>query len=195
MLCALVVVALLVGPAWADKVSGHDHGKDEGIFGWAVDLGIWSLVVFLLLYFILSKYAWRPMLEALHKREQTIRGAVEEAKLARAETERVRNEFKAEMEKAYAEIPRMMDEARRDAQHLQEELRVRAQSEIQTERARLRREIETARDQALKELQDFAADLATRISTKVLKRVISQDDHRRLVDEALGEMRQVGKGA
>jgi F-type H+-transporting ATPase subunit b len=187
MLAAVLLLALLAAPPYA-AAAPEDHGKDEGIFGWAVDLGIWTLVVFLLLLFILSKYAWGPMLEALRKREDTIRNAAEEAKLARAETERVRAEFKAEMDKAYAEIPKMMDEARRDAQQLHEELRARAQSEIQTERQRLRREIDTARDQALKELQDFAANLATRISTKVLKRVLSVEDHRRLVDEALGEM-------
>jgi F-type H+-transporting ATPase subunit b len=185
MLAAVMLLAVLATPPYA--VAADDH-KDEGIFGWAVDLGLWTLVVFLVLLFIMSKYAWGPMLEALRKREDTIRNAVEEAKLARAETERVRAEFKADMDKAYAEIPKIMDEARRDAQHLHEELRARAQSEIQTERQRLRREIDTARDQALKELQDFAANLATRISTKVLKRTVSVEDHRRLVDEALGEM-------
>jgi F-type H+-transporting ATPase subunit b len=168
-------------------------GHQGGIFEPALDLFIWTMVVFLLLLFILSKFAWKPMLEALRKREETIRGAVEEAKHARAETERVRNEFQAEMNKAYAEIPKMMDEARRDAQVLADEMRAKAVADVQTERQRLRREIETARDQALKELQDHAANLATLISAKALKRAVSADDHRRLVDEALVELRQTGR--
>lgn len=154
------------------------------------DLGLWSVVVFLLLFFILSKVAWKPMLEGLQKREQTIRAAVDEAKEARKETERVRAEFKAEMDKAYAEIPKMMEAARRDAQALSEEMRSKTMADIQTERQRLRREIETAKDQALQELWSKSAELATIISAKAIRRSLSEDDHRRLLDEALTELKQ-----
>jgi F-type H+-transporting ATPase subunit b len=180
-------------PDQQKKYEDLSKGHDGGIFAPALDLFIWTFLVFLLLLFILSKFAWKPMLEALRKREETIRGAVEEAKHARAETERVRNEFQAEMNKAYAEIPKIMDEARRDAQVLADEMRAKATADIQAERQRLRREIETARDQALKELQDHAANLATLISAKALGRAVSVEDHRRLVDEALVELRETGK--
>lgn len=194
--CALIMLALtlvLLSSSTASAAEGHE--QKPGIFSWALDLGIWTLVVFLLLVFILRRFAWGPMLEGLKKREDTIRAAVEEAKHARAETVRVTAEFKAKMDEAYAEIPKMMDEARRDAQVLAEEMRGRAHTEIQADRQRLRREIETARDQALKELQEFAANLATQISSKVLRRALTVDDHRRLVDEALTDLRHAGKGA
>jgi F-type H+-transporting ATPase subunit b len=192
---ALVALATVAaGPLLAAEPA-EGEGAQLNIFEWAMDLGIWTVVVFLLLLYILRKYAWGPMLEGLKKREETIRLAVDEAKLARQETERVRAEFKAEMDKAYAEIPKIMDEARRDAQRLHEEMRTRAQAEIQADRQRLRREIETGKDQALKELQDFAAELATRISAKVLKRAISVEDHRRLVGEAIADMSQASKSA
>ena len=177
------------------RVEELREDKPPAILDLRWDLGLWTIVVFLLLFFVLRKLAWGPMLEGLKKREESIRLAVEEAKLARAETEKVRADFKAQMDKAYAEIPKIMDEARREAQQLADQMRAKALADIQTERQRLRREIETARDQALKELQDFAADLATRISAKVLKRAVSADDHRRLVDDALNEMRQAGKSA
>lgn len=152
------------------------------------DLGIWTIVVFALLFVVLTKYAWRPMLEGLHKREDTIRAAVEEAKRAREETAREHAALKAELAKAYAEIPAIMEEARRDAQALKEEMRATAQAEIQTERQRLRREIDMARDQALQELWTQAAQLATLISAKAIRRSLTEDDHRRLVDEALTEL-------
>lgn len=153
------------------------------------DQGLWTIVIFLLLFFILKKVAWGPMLEGLQKREQNIRAAADEAKEARKETERVRAEFKAEMDKAYAEIPKMMEAARRDAQNLAEEMRAKAQADIQTERQRLRREIETARDQALQELWSRTSQLATLISSKAIRRSLSEEDHRRLMDEALNELR------
>jgi len=167
--------------------------KETNLLELRWDLGLWTLVVFLLLLFILSKVAWKPMLEGLHKREESIRSAVEEAKLARAESERLRAEFQKEMAKAYEQIPQMLDQARRDAHTLQEEMRAKAQEDIQIERQRLRREIETARDQALQELWNQTAQLATLISAKALQREVSPEDHRRLVDEALRDLPRSGQ--
>lgn len=154
------------------------------------DLGLWTVVVFVLLFIILKKAAWGPILEGLKKREDSIRASVEEAKLARAETERVRAELKAEMAKAYEQIPKMMDEARRDAQAMAEQLRSQAQADIQADRQRLRREIDLALEQALQSIYQQGAHLATLISAKAIQRSLTEDDHRRLVDEALTEMKE-----
>jgi F-type H+-transporting ATPase subunit b len=69
-------------------------------------------------------------------------------------------------------------------------LRAKATSEIQADRQRLRREVELARDQALQEIWTQAAQLATLISAKALKREVNTDDHRRLVDDALAELHE-----
>jgi F-type H+-transporting ATPase subunit b len=156
----------------------------------AADLGIWALVIFLALLFILNKYAWGPILKGLQTREENISNSVEEAKKARAETERISQEFKAKMDQAYAEIPKIMEQARRDAEAFKEEMRVQTTKEVQAERQRLRREIEAARDQALQELWNQAAQLATLISAKAIGRSLTEEDHRRLLDEALAEMRE-----
>lgn len=92
-----------------------------------------------------------------------------------------------------AEIPKIMEEARRDAELLKEEMRAQATRDIQTERQRLRREMDIARDQALQELLNHAARLATLISAKAIGRHLSEEDHRRLIDEALGEMTKNGQ--
>lgn len=189
LLVTFLVIPLVAGPA----VAAPAEGKGNPIFPWAPDLAIWTLAVFLLLLFILRRAAWGPMLEALRKREETIRSAVEEAKVARAETQRVTAEFQAEMARKMAEIPRIMEEARRDAENLKQEMVAKATQEIQAERQRLRREVETAKDQALKEISDTAAQLATLISAKAIRRSLTPDDHRRLVDEALGDLRDAGQ--
>ena len=152
------------------------------------DTAVWAIVVFVFLLVILRKTAWGPILEGLQKREATIRSAVEEAKVARDETRRVTAQFQAEMAAKMAEIPKIMEEARRDAEQLKEEMRAQAAKDIQTERQRLRRELDIGRDQALQELLNHAAHLATLISAKAIGRHLSEDDHRRLVDEALDEL-------
>src|SRR5262249_58522163 len=76
------------------KVEEIKEDKPPAILDLRWDLGLWTIVVFLLLFFVLRKMACVPMLDGLQKREEHIRLAVEEAKLARAETEKVRADFK-----------------------------------------------------------------------------------------------------
>ncbi len=180
---------------WEKLDSGHlEHWEVEkplpNPLDIKADLGLWALVIFLALVFILQKYAWGPMLQGLQKREATIRDSVEEAQKARAETLQITAEFKAKMDQAYAEIPKIMEQARRDADAFKEEMRTQTAKDIQAERQRLRREIETARDQALQELWNQAAQLATLISAKAIGRSLTEADHRRLLDESIAELGQ-----
>ena len=206
LLAMLSLASLAAGPASAAAdhgegaaAKGHDDHKgaaEPPIFTPVrIDLAIWTLVVFLLLLFILTKYAWGPMLEALKKREENVRAAIEEALRAREEAQRLREQLQKELNSAHEKVREILDEGRRDAQRLTEEMIAKARSEIQTERDRLRREIETARDQALHELWKQAAQLATLISAKAVRRHLTEDDHRQLVDEALAELSgAVGNG-
>lgn len=156
------------------------------------DLAIWSIAVFLLLFFVLSKFAWGPMLEGLHKREHNILSALDDAQKARAEAQTLREQLQVEMNKASEKVREMLDEARRDAQLATESMIDKARAEIQSERDRLRKEIQTATDQAIQELWKQTAQLATLVSSKVIRRQLSVEDHRHLVDEALTELGERG---
>lgn len=152
------------------------------------DTALWSVVVFVILFAILYFKAWPLVLEGLQKREETIRSSLEEAKRTRVEMEQLRAQFHKEMAEAQQQIPKLMEEARRDAEAMSAEMRAKAATDIQAERDRLRREVEIAKDQAIKELWEQAAQLAALISTKAIGRALSEDDHRRLIDEALSEL-------
>lgn len=157
------------------------------------DLGLWSIIVFGGLLFILSKTAWPAMLEGLKKREQNISDAIAAAETARSEAEKTRLELKAEMAKANDSIRAMMDEARKDASSAKDEMLSAAKKEIGEERDRMRREIETARDQALLDIWNQSTQLASLLSSKTIKREIRPDDHKKLFDEALKEMKAAAK--
>ena len=187
----LLGVTLILPPTVAAQEHGGGSPNPLEI---RYDTALWALVVFVLLLVILRKTAWEPILEGLQKREDTIKSAVEEAKRAHEETKRVTAEFQREMAQKMAEIPKIMEEARRDAEQLKEEMRAQSAKELQTERQRLRREIETAKDQALHELWNQAAQLATLISAKAIGRHISEEDHRRLIDETVAELSQSRTG-
>jgi F-type H+-transporting ATPase subunit b len=193
LLFAVVASACAVSVAAANEAGGEEKGG-VNIFNlqeWP--LGVWTVVVFLVLVVVLRKYAWGPMLEGLQRREQNIHETVEETQRARQEAQRLKNELQAEMDRAAEKVRDLMDQARRDAQHATDEMLGKARVEIQKERERLHREIGMARDQALQQIWTQTAQLATLISAKAIRRQLNSDDHRRLVDEAITELRQAGK--
>lgn len=158
------------------------------------DLGLWTIVVFGGLLLILSKTAWPAMLQGLKKREQNIADTIAAAENARVEAEKSRVHLASEMAKANDSIRAMMEEARRDATAAKEEMLNTAKKEIGIERDRLRKDIETARDQALLDIWNQSTQLAAMISSKTIKREIRADDHKKLFDESLKEMKAAAAG-
>jgi len=152
------------------------------------DLAIYTLIVFAILFFVLGKYAWGPIMDGLQKREDTIAKARTDAEEARASAEKILAEVKVQRAKTSEDVAAILAEARRDAEVYRDAEKARAATDIQAERDRLKREIETARDQALQEIWDKTVQLATLVSSKAIGKTVSADDHRRLVDEALGEL-------
>lgn len=190
----MVLVAAVIGCLALPSLAGaaDEPGSKPNILSPRFDLTIWTIVVFGLLLLVLKKYAWGPMLEGLQKREHSIQGALDEAQRARDEAHRLRTQFQGEMDQASEKVRQMMEEARRDAQRTTDEMVAKARGEIQTERDRLRREIDRARDQALQELWAQTARLASLVSSKALRRQVTIEDHRRLVDEAIADLREAG---
>jgi F-type H+-transporting ATPase subunit b len=176
-----------------DKPAEHkEEEKDKtGFMGIKrYDLGLYTLVIFGLIFVILGKFAWKPIIDGLQKREDLITSARTAAEKAKEDAEKLLLEVKAQRARGNEEVVALLAEARRDADNYREAERARAAADIQADRERLKREIDTARDQALKELWEKTVQLAALVSSKALGRVVSPNDHRRLVDEALVELQQ-----
>jgi F-type H+-transporting ATPase subunit b len=184
------------GASGAHKEKEGEKEKDPTAFMGikSYDLAIWTLVVFGLLIFILGRYAWGPVMQGLQKREDAITQARSDAEMARGEAQKLLDEVKAQRAKANEEAAGILAEARKDADAFREAEKARTAADIQADRDRLKREIETARDQALQDIWARTVELASLVSTKAVRRELSVDDHRRLIDEALSELKQnVGK--
>jgi F-type H+-transporting ATPase subunit b len=180
--------------AEASEGAHPPEGKELNVFKGGLDLTIWSIVVFLALYFILSKFAWPSIREGLDKREQSIAHDKQEAEKAKREATEVKAKLEAEMARVNAEIRTMMDKARVDAAATTAEELARGKAELQAERERQQRELRIATDDALHKIWATAAQLATSISAKAVRKQLNYDDHRALLAEALDEF-QASAGA
>ena len=175
------------------RVESLQAERPKNILALSWDLGLWTIIVFALLLFVLRKLAWTPWLEATQRREQNTKAALAEAQQARVQAERLRADLQAQMDRAAEKVRGILDEARAAAQRATDDMMNKARAEIQNERGRLHREIGMARDEALQVIWSQAAQLATLISAKAIRRQLNSDDHRRLVDEAIAELGQAGQ--
>jgi F-type H+-transporting ATPase subunit b len=175
----------------------HGHGEKGGGLDFTgikrYDLGIYTLIVILLLVGILWKFAWPHIQEGLEKRETNIRSALDQAKQGQAEATALLAAAKREMDETASKVKAMLDEARRDADVLRASEREAAAKDIAAEKERAKREIAAEKDAILKDVYDQSVKLAALMSEKALRRSVSPDDHRRLLDESIAELRSASK--
>jgi F-type H+-transporting ATPase subunit b len=196
-LCAPAVLAVLLcaGPApAADDAhgAGDGHGEKGGGLDFTgikrYDLGIYTLIVFGVLLFVLSKYAWPQIKVGLEKREQNILSALEQARKDRAEAADLMARAKKELDETSAKVRGMLDEARKDAEELKAAKVEEGAKEAQAERERAKRETEADRAALTKEVQQRAVELAVLIASKALRQQISLQNSSALLDESIAEL-------
>lgn len=153
------------------------------------DLGIYTLIVFGLLVFLLTKFAWPSIKEGLEKREANIRSALDEARRDREQSVAAMVEARKQLDAAALNAKEVLDEARRDADALKATEREAGVKDAASERERARREVETLKDTMVKEVYEQAVRLAALMAEKALRRSVAIEDHARLLDESIAELK------
>ena len=174
-------------PAVHGSDSAKSHG-DPNILETSISLMAVTLGVFVVLMIVLWKFAWGPLSEALNERERKQNETIAAAENAKNESARLLVEHKKQLDTAADQVRQLLEEARQQADANALSIVQKAQAEAEASRERAEREIGTAKDQALSEIWSKTADLAVSVAGKVLSKEMSHDDHRRLVDSAMGEL-------
>ncbi len=149
-----------------------------------------SILIFLLLLAVLGKWAWKPLVSQLQRREQGIAEALEHAQARNKEADDLLAQYKARLDAAQAQAAELLAKSRADAAEAREKILSAAQSEAHRAGESARQEIERAKLDALAELQDTTARLATDVAARVIRKNLSDDDQRRLLSDSLAEIRQ-----
>lgn len=168
---------------------GDMLGVESGLFKGAIEVSLWTILVFLVLLSVLRRYAWGPIREGLDRREHAIAHDKQEAIKAKQEADSLRATLDAKMKEVNEQIRTMMDKARLDAQQTATEELARGKAELTAERERMMRELRISTDDALHKIWEQGVGLATLISSKAVRKQLSESDHRSLLNEALAEFR------
>lgn len=177
----------------ADAHAGESH-ESRPILSFDPGAALWSIAVFAGLFLVLYKAAWPQILTALQTRERFIQESIDNARREREEADKLLARYRQQIDHARVEATAIVDEGRRDAEAVRRRIHDDARAEAEAMLARARREIELAAQSAMKSLYDQTADLVVQVSSRVISKSLGQDDHRRLVAEAIERIRADGAG-
>ena len=154
---------------------------DPGLF-------IWTILTFLVLLALLTRFAWRPLLEALESRQEMIRKSLDNARQGKEDLERLHQESAQIIRKARADAEAIVSQSRSDADRLREEMKQKARAEAAGLVRNAERQIQLETERALQQIRHEAVDLSVMIASKIIQRNLSKQDNERLIEEALKQV-------
>lgn len=173
---------IVVRAAWA-----AEEGQGN-LFAGDIGNAIWTLAIFLLVIFVLGKFAWGPLLSGLQQREEFIRRSLKEAKDDREAAEARLKEYEDKLKVASSEAAEIVNKGRREGEAVQARIEEQAREEAEKMIGRARREIDLAKQAAIKDLYATTAGLATEIAARILQRELSAEDHEKLISDSIEEL-------
>ena len=162
---------------------------DKLINDFSFGLFFWQILIFGLLVWLLNKFAWKPILNAVNSREDGIRKALEEADKARQEMEELTASNEKILKEARLEREQMLKEAREIKDSMINEAKDEAKTEGNKIIAQAKATIENEKQAAITELRNQVAELSIGIAEKVIKQELSSKDKQialinKMLDEA-----------
>jgi F-type H+-transporting ATPase subunit b len=153
-----------------------------------VGLMIWTLIAFGVTLWILWKLAFPRIGEALDRRQKAIEESIDTAERTKAEADALLQEYRERLTEAREQADEIVARARRAGENLQSESKVDAQRQREELMEQTRRDIDAETRRAIQEIRKEVADLTVLATEKVTRKTLTDDDQRRLVEEALGEL-------
>src|SRR3954454_12288428 len=173
---------------FAATEGGGDSGGGSFLVSPDVGLMIWTLLVFGLSLFILGKYAFPRIAEALDKRQHAIEESIDIAERTRTEADALLAEYRERLAEARNQADEIVARARKTGENTEAESVADAKRKREEMMEQTRREIESETQRAIGEIRNQVADLTVLATEKVTRKSLTEDDQRKLVDEAISEL-------
>ena len=187
--CPLALIAWVVLAAPGIALAGEKP--------YVGDLGqaIAALLIFLVLLLVLGKFAWRPIINQLRRREEDIAQRIDKAKASQEKADELAQEYRNSLDNIEDESEQMFTQAKREANIESDRILDAAHAEAKDVLKQANEDIDAARKQAHKKLQAETAGMATEIAKRLLRKNLSPEDHSRLVAEATEQISKKARDA
>ncbi len=148
-------------------------------------LMIWTLISFGITFFVLKRYAFGPIQKTIDERRDRIRQSIVEAERARDEARKLLEEHRGLIGQAKSEAEEILAEARRVAEAQRERVKEETEADRQRRIEETKRRIEAETQRALGRIRAEVAELTLVATAKVAGKVLDDEDHRRLIEDAI----------
>ena len=156
-------------------------------------LYVWTILTFLLLFFLLTKFAWKPLLKALAEREEKIRSSLEKADEAQQKLERLGAEGEEIIGKARAEAQSIVSDGKKASEKVRGEIETKAKEKANTIVAQAEKQIIAEKAQAISDIRGEVAALSIQIAEKLIRKNLSKKDNMTLIKESLDKAGKVNE--
>jgi F-type H+-transporting ATPase subunit b len=152
---------------------------------------IWTVIAFVIAFFILTKFAFPAVKKGIQAREDKIRGDLERAEQARNEAEATLAQYQKQVAEARGEATRIIEEARQAAEGVRRDLIARAEADAAEVRQRAQEDSQLASSRAMSELQTQVASLSVDLAEKIVEHNLDRDTQMDLIENYINS---VGNG-
>ena len=150
----------------------------------------WSAVAFLLLFVVLKKVAWGPIISALESREEEIKNALDAADVAKQNAEKATSDYEKIKQEAQAEAQVILSEAKSVKEKMISDAVEEAKKKAELETEAALQSINAERERAVKEIKTAAVDLSIKAASKLIEKNLDSSDNRKLVNETIDKVGQ-----
>jgi F-type H+-transporting ATPase subunit b len=155
---------------------------DPGLF-------IWTIITFLVLFFALAKFAWKPLLKMLKDREDMIRDSLDDAEKAKVELERLSEESEAIMAKARSEAQSILAEGKTAAEKVKDDIIAKSKEQANKIREDAENQIQVEKEKAIAEIKGEVVNLTLSVAEKLIQKNLSDADNKSLIEASLKKVK------
>jgi F-type H+-transporting ATPase subunit b len=153
-----------------------------------VGLMVWTLLLFGISLYVLAKLAFPRISAALDKRQRAIEESIDTAERTRAEAAALLADYRERLKESRQEAEGIIDRARKAAETHERDASEEAKAKREQMMEQTRRDIEAETRRAIQDIRREVADLTVMATEKVTRKTLTDDDQRRLVEDALSEL-------
>jgi F-type H+-transporting ATPase subunit b len=184
---AAFITGMLLATFASTAIAQEEHGGG-GLLTPQGGLMLWTIAVFLVFFFILTRFAFKPLLAAVEAREASLQAALDKARQDREQAAALLDEQRKQIEAARTEAQRYIADGRATADKMRAEMLEQTRTQQQEMLERARRDIENEKSLAIAALRREAVDLALAGASKVIERNLDDVTNRKLVENFLGSL-------
>ncbi len=151
-------------------------------------LMFWTLIIFLLLLFVLSRFAFKPLFAAVQAREKALEDAIEGARRDRAESEQLLAQQRAQLEAARTDAQKIIADSRAIAEKMRSDMMAQTKQQQEEMIEQARRAIDGEKSAAIASLRNEAVDLAIAGASRVIEQNLDSSTNRRIVETFLSSL-------